>query len=189
MDRPRPTRCGTVQAVEWRVQVSEASNNAVMLEVRIRACHVHGQFVAKDNQRPKFTLREALENPVRDVNRIVLPPANFGQEKDKLERRWPAAVNFIRQKKLNEHFGPEEGEIGIITLGGLYNGVMRGLQQLGLADVYGNSSVPIYVMNVAYPTIDAEVFDFCLGKQDVIMVEEGAPEYTGQTPQNLVTRS
>ncbi|EUC01162.1 Indolepyruvate ferredoxin oxidoreductase [Rhizobium sp. CF080] len=185
---PRPNLSAMVQAVEDGFQLSEASNTPVMLEVRIRACHVHGQFVAKDNQRPKFTLREALENPVRDVNRIVLPPANFGQEKDKLERRWPAAVNFIKERKLNEHFGPEEGEIGIITLGGLYNGVMRGLQQLGLADVYGNSSVPIYVMNVAYPTIDDEVVDFCLGKKAVIMVEEGAPEYVEQTLHTLMRR-
>lgn len=185
---PRPNLPSMVQAVEDGFQLSEASNTPVMLEVRIRACHVHGQFVAKDNQRPKFTLRQALENPVRDVNRIVLPPANFGQEKDKLERRWPAAVNFIKEKKLNEHFGPEEGEIGIITLGGLYNGVMRGLQQLGLADVYGNSSVPIYVMNVAYPTIDDEVVDFCLGKKAVIMVEEGAPEYVEQTLHTLMRR-
>ena len=185
---PRPNLPAMVQAVEDGFQLSEASNTPVMLEVRIRACHVHGQFVAKDNQRPKFTLRQALENPVRDVNRIVLPPANFAQDKDKLERRWPAAVNFIKQKKLNEYFGPEEGEIGIITLGGLYNGVMRGLQQLGLADVYGNSSVPIYVMNVAYPTIDDEVVEFCLGKKAVIMVEEGAPEYVEQTLHTLMRR-
>ncbi|MDQ0137161.1 indolepyruvate ferredoxin oxidoreductase alpha subunit [Neorhizobium galegae] len=185
---PRPNLPSIVQAVEDGFQLSEASNTPVMLEVRIRACHVHGQFVAKDNQRPKFTLREALENPVRDVNRIVLPPANFAQDKDKIERRWPAAVNFIKEKKLNEHFGPAEGEIGIITLGGLYNGVMRGLQQLGLADVYGNSSVPIYVMNVAYPTIDDEVVDFCLGKKAVIMVEEGAPEYIEQSLHTLMRR-
>jgi indolepyruvate ferredoxin oxidoreductase alpha subunit len=185
---PRPNLPSMVQAVEDGFQLSEASNTPVMLEVRIRACHVHGQFVAKNNKRPDFTLKQALENPVRDVNRIVLPPANFAQDKDKLERRWPAAVNFIKEKKLNEHFGPEEGEIGIITLGGHYNGVMRGLQQLGLADVYGNSSVPIYVMNVAYPTIDDEVVDFCLGKKAVIMVEEGAPEYIEQTLHTLMRR-
>ncbi len=185
---PRPNLPAMVQAVEDGFQLSEASNTPVMLEVRIRACHVHGQFVAKNNKRPDFTLKQALENPVRDVNRIVLPPANFAQDKDKLERRWPAAVNFIKEKKLNEHFGPEEGEIGIITLGGLYNGVMRGLQQLGLADVYGNSSIPIYVMNVAYPMIDDEVVDFCLGKKAVIMVEEGAPEYIEQSLHTLMRR-
>ncbi|KGD87338.1 MULTISPECIES: indolepyruvate ferredoxin oxidoreductase subunit alpha [Rhizobium/Agrobacterium group] len=185
---PRPNLPSIVQAVEDGFQLSEASNTPVMLEVRIRACHVHGQFVAKDNKRPTYTLKQALENPVRDVNRIVLPPANFIHEKDKLERRWPAAVNFIKEKKLNEFFGPEEGEIGIIMLGGMYNGVMRALQQLGLADVYGNSSIPLYVMNVAYPMIDEEVVDFCVGKKAVIMVEEGAPEYIEQTMHTLLRR-
>src|ERR1700720_4780813 len=88
---PRPNLESIVRAVETGFELSEASSTPVMLQVRIRACHVHGQFVAKDNQGPKYTLRQALENPVRDANRIVLPPANFMHEKDKLERRWPAA--------------------------------------------------------------------------------------------------
>ncbi|HEX2652619.1 MAG TPA: indolepyruvate ferredoxin oxidoreductase, partial [Xanthobacteraceae bacterium] len=185
---PRPNLPSIVQAVEDGFELSEASNTPVMLQVRIRACHVHGQFVAKDNKRPAHTLQHALENPVRDVNRIVLPPANFLHEKDKLERRWPAAINFIKERKLNETFGPAEGEIGIITLGGHYNGVMRALQQLGLADVFGHSVVPIYVMNVAYPLIDDEVVAFCAGKAAVLMIEEGAPEYIEQSLHTLMRR-
>jgi indolepyruvate ferredoxin oxidoreductase alpha subunit len=185
---PRPNLPSIVKAVEDGFELSEASNTPVMLQVRIRACHVHGQFVCKDNQRPKHTLREALENPVRDVNRIVLPPANFLHEKDKLERRWPAAVNFIKERNLNEVFGPSEGDVGIIMLGGMYNGVMRALQQLGLADVYGNSAVPLYIMNVAYPMIDDEVVDFCIGKKAVLMIEEGAPEYIEQSLHTLLRR-
>lgn len=185
---PRPNLPSIVKAVEDGFQLSEASNTPVMLQVRIRACHVHGQFVAKDNKRPEYTLRQAMENPVRDVNRIVLPPANFIHEKDKLERRWPAAVNFVKQNKLNETFGPETGDVGIIMLGGMYNSVMRALQQLGLADVYGNSAVPLYIMNVAYPVIDDEIVDFCSGKKAVLMVEEGAPEYIEQTLNTILRR-
>ena len=103
---PRPNLPTLVRMVEQGFALSEASNTPVMLEVRIRTCHVHGQFVAKDNQKPKFTLREALENPVRDVNRIVLPPASFLHEREKLERRGPAAIEFVKQHKLNEIFGP-----------------------------------------------------------------------------------
>jgi indolepyruvate ferredoxin oxidoreductase alpha subunit len=185
---PRPNLPSIVKAVEDGFELSEASSSPVMLQVRIRACHVHGQFVAKDNQRPKYTLRQALENPVRDVNRIVLPPANFMHEKDKLERRWPAAVAFIKERKLNETFGPAEGEIGIVMLGGMYNSVMRALQQLGLADVYGASLVPLYVMNVAYPLIDDELVEFCTGKKAVLMVEEGAPEYIEQSLNTILRR-
>src|SRR5450755_5145299 len=68
---PRPNLPTIVRMVEEGFELSEASNSPVMLEVRIRSCHVHGQFVAKDNKKPTFTLRQALENPSRDVNRIV----------------------------------------------------------------------------------------------------------------------
>ena len=84
--------------VEKGFELSEISNTPVMLELRIRACHVHGRFKTKDNVRPTFTLKDALENPRRDVNRIVLPPASFVHEKEKIEKRWPAAVKFIEDR-------------------------------------------------------------------------------------------
>src|ERR1700704_4418017 len=73
---PRPNLPCIVNAVEKGFELSEATNTPVMLEVRIRACHVHGRFAAKDNKRPEFTMAQALENPRRDTNRIVLPPAS-----------------------------------------------------------------------------------------------------------------
>jgi indolepyruvate ferredoxin oxidoreductase, alpha subunit len=174
---PRPNLPSLVSMVEEGFALSEASNTPVMLEVRIRTCHVHGQFVAKDNQKPKFTLREALENPVRDVNRIVLPPASFLHEKEKLERRRPAAIEFVKGHKLNETFGPAHGDVGIVMLGGMYNTTMRALQYLGLADLYGDSTVPLHVLNVAYPLIEDELIGFCADKRAVLMIEEGAPDY------------
>jgi indolepyruvate ferredoxin oxidoreductase, alpha subunit len=185
---PRPNLEMLVNMVEQGFELSEASNTPVMLEVRIRTCHVHGQFVAKNNKRPAFTLRQAMENPSRDVNRIVLPPASFQHEKEKLEKRWPAAIEFIKSRKLNEMFGPQDGPVGIIMLGGLYNTVLRALQQLGLADVYGESSVPLYVLNVAYPIIEDEVVAFCAGKSAVLMVEEGAPDFLEQALNTVLRR-
>ncbi|WP_427927909.1 thiamine pyrophosphate-dependent enzyme [Agrobacterium cavarae] len=185
---PRPNLTSIVDAVEKGFELSEASSTPVMLQVGIRSCHVHGQFVAKDNKRPSYTLKQALENPVRDLNRIVLPPASFQHEKDKLERRWPAAVEFVKTNKLNELFGPSEGEVGLILQGGLYNSTMRALQHLGLADVYGNSRIPLYVMNVSYPLIDDEIIAFAAGKKAVLMVEEGAPEYIEQALHTLMRR-
>lgn len=185
---PRPNLPSIVEAVERGFELSEASNTPVMLQVGIRSCHVHGQFTAKDNKRPAFTLKQALENPVRDLNRIVLPPASFMHEKEKLERRWPAAVQYVKDNQLNEFFGPEEGEVGLILQGGLYNSTMRALQHLGLADVYGNSRIPIYVMNVSYPLIDDEIVAFAADKKAVLMIEEGAPEYIEQSLHTLMRR-
>jgi indolepyruvate ferredoxin oxidoreductase alpha subunit len=177
---PRPNLPSIVKAVEDGFELSEASNTPVMLEVRIRACHLTGAFTAKDNKPPAYTLKQALENPVRDVSRIVLPPASYQQEREKIARRLPAAIDFIKSRKLNEVFDGDAGDVGIILQGGMYNGVMRALQRLGLADLWGTSRVPLYVMNVTYPLIDDEIVDFCAGKKAVLVVEEGQPDYIEQ---------
>lgn len=185
---PRPDLPSIVKAVEDGFELSEASNTPVMLELRIRSCHVHGSFIAKDNKRPAFTLRQALERPVRDVNRIVLPPASYLQEKEKIEKRLPAAVDFIKRRKLNENFAGDLGEIGIALQGGMYNGVMRALQRLSLADIWGRTRVPLYVMNVTYPLIDDELAEFCIGKRAVLIVEEGQPDYIEQAVNAILRR-
>ncbi|WP_395320740.1 thiamine pyrophosphate-dependent enzyme [Variovorax sp. UC74_104] len=181
---PRPNLPSIVDAVKQGFDLSEASNTPVMLQLRIRACHVHGHFVAGDNKRAKFTLKDALENPQRDVGRIVLPPASFVHEQEKVKDRWPAAVRFIEERKLNEFFSEDADDIGIIVQGGSYNTLVRALERLGLADVYGETQVPLYVMNVAYPVIESEVIRFCQGKRAVLVVEEGQPNFVEQ---NLAT--
>ena len=186
---PRPNLPSIVKAVEDAFELSEASNTPVMLELRIRACHVHGSFIAKDNQKPKFTVRQALENPVRDVNRIVLPPASFMHEQDKINKRWPAAVKFIRDRGLNETFAGQHAHLGIILQGGMYNGVIRALQGLGLANVWGETLIPLHVLNVTYPLIDEDLAAFCVGKQAVLMVEEGAPDYLEQALNTALRRA
>lgn len=186
---PRPNLPSIVKAVEDGFALSEATNTPVMLEVRIRCCHVHGSFVAKDNQRPTFTLREALENPVRDTSRIVLPPASFVHEQEKVTKRWPAAIEFIRSRGLNETFGDGLADVGIVLQGGMYNGVIRALTALGLADVWGTTRVPLHVLNVTYPLVDDELADFCRTKRAVIMVEEGAPEYLEQALANILRKA
>src|ERR1700722_4672149 len=162
---PRPNLPTIVRMVEKGFELSEASNTPVMLEVRIRACHVYGRFTAKDNVRPSFTLRDAMENPTRDVNRIVLPPASYLHEKEKIEKRWPAAVKFIQEHELNEFFDGEAADIGIVVQGGMYNPAMRPLEVLELADAFGAAKLPVYVLNVTYPLIDAEFVKFCAGKR------------------------
>ncbi len=177
---PRPNLPTIVDMVEKGFELSEASNTPVMLELRIRACHVHGSFVCKDNKAPAISRKQVLEKPDFDYGRICLPPATYAQEKHKVEVRWPAAVEFIRKNRLNEVFAGRHDDIGIILQGGMYNTVVRALQQLGLADVFGESAVPLYVLNVTYPLIPEEIVAFCTGKRAVLVVEEGQPNYIEQ---------
>jgi indolepyruvate ferredoxin oxidoreductase alpha subunit len=177
---PRPNLPSIVSAVEQGFALSEASNTPVMLELRIRACHVHGRFIAKKNIRPEFTLKDAMEQPRRDASRIVLPPGSFLHEQEKVKKRWPAAIRFIQENRLNELFAEDGQDFGIILQGGMYNNTVRALELLGLSDAFGNTKVPLYVLNVTYPLVDDEAKRFCANKRAVLVIEEGQPEYIEQ---------
>lgn len=71
---PRPSHDSLVKAVEKGFELSEASRTPVMLTMRVRTCHSHGRFVAQDNQRPAFTLKDAIENPRRACSMKLCRP-------------------------------------------------------------------------------------------------------------------
>lgn len=186
---PRPNLPSIVRAVSQGFELSEASHTPVMLQLRIRACHVHGRFVAQDNVRSTFSLKDAIESPRRDVNRIVLPPASYLHEQEKTQKRWPAAIAYIQAHALNEFFSETAQDFGIVMQGGMYNGVLRALQLLGLADDFGASQVPLYVLNVTYPLVDDELLRFCQGKRAVLVVEEGQPDFIEQNIRSILNKA
>ena len=89
---------------------------------------------------------------------------------------------------MNERFGPQQGKVGIVLQGGMYNGVIRALQRIGLADLYGKTDVPLHVLNVTYPLVKAEVLDFARGKDALLVVEEGQPEFIEQSIGSMLFR-
>ena len=187
---PRPNLPSIVEAVERGFELSEASNTPVMMELRIRACHVRGSFVTKPNVAPAISTRAKLDGPPREFiyDRLAHPPATFRQEKLKAEVRLPAARRFIREHRLNELFaGPESA--GVIVQGGLYNGLLRALQALGLADAFGATRIPILCLNVVYPLVPEEITEFCIGKKAVLVVEEGQPEFIEQEIATILRRA
>lgn len=186
---PRPNLESIVGAVERSFQLSEASQTPVMLQLRIRACHVHGHFVCKDNLAPAISTRRGIDQPQFDYARINLPPSIYEHERQKVEERWPAAVKFIVENGLNETFDGELKDIGLVVPGGLYNGVIRALQTLGLADAFGASKVPLHVLNVVYPLVPEQLLDFCAGKRAVLLVEEGQPNYIEDALQAVLRRA
>jgi indolepyruvate ferredoxin oxidoreductase, alpha subunit len=178
---PRPDLEVMVRMVEQGFALSEASNMPCILELRIRACHVRGTFTARDNVAPPISKRALMENPAAfDYMRLAHPPVTFRHEKLKNEERIPAARRYIVEHGLNEIFPGNRADVGIIVQGGIYNALMRALQQLGLADVFGHTSIPLLVLNVTCPLVPAQVAQFCAGKQGVLVVEEGQPEYIEQ---------
>ena len=175
---PRPELGNMVRMVEHGFALSEASNMPALLELRIRACHVRGSFECKDNVAPALSTKHLIAEPAAfDYTRLAHPPVTFGHEKLKVNERLPAARRYIVEHRLNELVPGQHQGVGLIVQGGLYNSLMRGLQQLGLADAFGASELPILVLNVTYPTVPEELSAFCAGKRAVLVIEEGQPEY------------
>ena len=178
---PRPELSAMVRMVEQGFRLSEASNMPALLELRIRACHVRGSFVCKDNVAPAISTRHLMEEPAKfDYSRLAHPPVTFRHEKLKVEARIPAARRYITEQRLNELFPGRRDDVGFIVQGGLYNSLIRALQQFGLAGAFGESEIPIFVLNVTFPLVPEEIAQFCLGKRAVLILEEGTPEYIEQ---------
>ncbi len=188
---PRPDLATIVGMVGRGFELSEASNTPVMMELRVRACHVHGSFVARANRAPAVSTRNRLEGPPAEFiyDRLAHPPATFRQEKLKSDVRLPAARKFIADHKLNETFQGVESSLGLIVQGGLYNGLTRALGMLGLADQFGASRIPMLALNVVYPLVPEEITAFCAGKAAVLVLEEGQPEFIEQEVATILRRA
>src|SRR3979490_2971738 len=57
---PRPDLPTIVRCVEQGFELSEATHAPVMLELRIRACHVTGEFTARDNRPGRYSALNRL---------------------------------------------------------------------------------------------------------------------------------
>ena len=185
---PRPDQTCVVDSVRQGFELSEASNTPVMLMMRIRACHMHGQFVTKNNIASTHTAGDALANPIRDPSRIILPPATYLQEQEKINERWPAAVKFIRDHKINEKRSGKH-DIGIIVQGGLFNATSRALAVLNHGDYFGNSDIPVYVLNCTYPLVPEEFEEFCIDQRAILIIEEGQPEFIEQAANTFLKKA
>jgi indolepyruvate ferredoxin oxidoreductase alpha subunit len=187
---PRPNLPSIVRMVEAGFELSEASNTPVILELRIRACHVRGRFAASGNRAPAVSKRQLLESPAEfNYDRLAHPPATFKQEKLKADVRLPAARRFVAERRLNEVFEGSVSDVGLIVQGGLYNNVLSALQTMGLADLFGAARVPILALNVVYPLVPEEIAAFCAGRKAVLVVEEGMPEFIEKDIATLLRRA
>src|SRR4051794_3989364 len=142
---PRPDLPTIVRMVEKGFELSEASHAPVMLELRVRACHVTGEFTAKTNRASAASGLNRIDAPAKfNYARLAHPPLTFAHEELKIDERLPAAQTFAREHKLNEMLPGDIDDVGIIVMGGLTNGILRALERLDLADIYGVSRIPIY---------------------------------------------
>ncbi|MCS6945223.1 MAG: thiamine pyrophosphate-dependent enzyme, partial [Sutterellaceae bacterium] len=175
---PRPQLSWIVHLVEQAFELSEASHLPAILQLRIRACHLRGRFICKDNRAPAVSMRAPLAQPAPfDYARLAHPPVTFLHERLKVEQRLPAARRFIAERGLNEIFAGDCADVGVILQGGLFNSALRAARQLGLTDARGGCRLPLLVLNVTYPLVHEQIAAFCRDKRAVLVLEEGQPEF------------
>ncbi|MDH3743437.1 MAG: indolepyruvate ferredoxin oxidoreductase subunit alpha, partial [Hyphomicrobiales bacterium] len=166
-----------VELTELAFDLSEAARLPAIISLRIRAAHMTGSFVCKDNVTPPFGKGRPLPGAIQDYERIVLPPSTYAHERDKVEARLPAARKFITEHGLNEVYPGTKDKIGIILQGGTYGAVQRALSLLGAADAFGSTPVPLMVLNVIHPLVPDQIAEFLRGKKSVLVIEEGNPAF------------
>jgi indolepyruvate ferredoxin oxidoreductase alpha subunit len=180
---PRYDMPKLVEFTERAFDLSEASHLPVILSLRIRAAHMTGSFVCKDNRPSRFHPAYSPLAARYDYLRIPLPPSIYLQEKAKIAERLPAARRFITQHHLNERLAAGSDahpRIGIVTPGGLHATVARALRRLGLADAFGRSDLEMLVLNVVCPLVPEEIAVFMADMDHVLVVEEGFPPFIEQ---------
>ena len=186
---PRPDHERFVALIEKAFELSEASNSPVMMEFRIRACHVHGRFRTRNNRAPAVSRNHPLENPEFDLGRICLPPVTYAQEKHKIEHRFPAAIDFIRAQ--NSTRASQAGTTRSASSA-------KAASTTASCARCNNSASP---MPSAWPRCRSSAStsptrwcrtrssQFCAGKRAVLMVEEGNPDYLEQAVNALLRKS
>ncbi len=187
---PRPDLPTVVRLTQKAFEISEASNMPCMMSLRIRLCHLRGSFVASDNRAAAVSTRHRLAGPASfNYEKLSHPPVTFLQERRKVEERLPAARRFILEQALNEVLPGEASRLGLIVQGGLSANLIRALQTMGLADAQGDPALPVLILNVVYPLVPEQIKDFCAGKEAVLVLEEGQPEYIEQEVATILHRS
>ena len=79
--------------------------------------------------------------------------------------------------------------IGIVLQGGLYNSTLRAMELLGCADTFGNSAIPLYVLNATYPLVPEEWVKFCSGKRRCWWWRRGSPSSSSRRRPRSCTRT
>ena len=186
---PRPNLPTIVRMVEDGFELSEASNTPVMLEVRIRACHVHGRFVGKRQSAAEIHLARgagksaARYQPHRAAAGVL--SAREGEDRAALARGGEVHQGAQAQRDSSAPRAPTSAS----SCRAACTTVMRALQQLGLADIYGDTAVPLYVPQ-RHLSADRRRGSrhSARTRTPILMVEEGQPDYIEQALNTILRR-
>ena len=178
---PKPNLENIVNCVKYGFELSELSSVPVMMQMRIRTCHLQGRFITKDNVSPIISsVNKTDQIADHNYDLIAHPPSTYLQEKLKYDERIKRAKEFILDKNINEIIEGETLDTGIIIQGGLFNNLICSLEEMGLSNSFGESKISILVLNVVHPIIPSQIISFAKNFKALLIIEEGQPAYLEQ---------
>ena len=178
--RPADRSCA---CVEKGFELSEASHAPVMMELRIRACHVTGEFIAKDNRRPRSLRRQP---PARPAHVQLCAPRAI--------RRSPSSTRSSRStsacRRRRSFIRAEQAQRGASRRPRRHRHHRAGRPAPTACCARSSGSAsPTCSATPASRSIASmspirwcprRCASFCAGKRAVLIVEEGAPDYIEQ---------
>ena len=179
---PRPDLPTIVRMVEQGFELSEASHAPVMMELRIRACHVTGEFKTKNNRRAAVSGKNRLAGPPRfEYGRLAHPPVDLRAGAAARSRSGCPPRSNSSARAGSTRSSPA---ISATSASSSWAGSPTACCARWRGSVSPISTaprrIPIYVLNVVYPLVPEELRAFCAGKRAVLVVEEGSPDYIEQ---------
>ncbi len=157
-------------------ELSEYCNQPVMLLFRSLSSNMIGTAPVSNNQIPKISNLNKSPEFLPESSRVPIPPDTLVHAKEKYHERLPKAIEYIRKNKLNvSKSGYHSQNIGIITQGGLFNSLMTVLSDLKLGNLFGDVAVDLLTLNVLFPLDPEEIKAFLIGKDKILIVEQGEP--------------
>ena len=178
---PKPNLETIVNTVQKAFELSELSHTPVMMQLRIRTCHLQGKFYTKNNKKPNIsTINKVKEVAPHNYDLIAHPPSTYAQEELKYGERIDLAKRYILENSLNEIHQGSIQNIGLVVQGGLYNNLISTLKEMSLSDETGNSKISIYILNIVHPLVPEEIENYAKKFKGLLIIEEGQPPYIEQ---------
>ena len=98
---------------------------------------------------------------------VMVPPNSLIADKEMILNRFPKIKNILADMNMDEIFGNQNSEIGIISSGGVFETLKQVLEESNLI-----SEIKLYKAASTYPFNEAQLLPFLKSVKNLIVVEE-----------------
>ncbi len=175
---PRTTLPSFQRFVQEGFGLSEACHEPVFFSIRIRACHLRGTMVCRDNVKPADQhALAARPRPASLSSASTCRPSptrwRRGSSRSDCRRRG-ATWSSTGSTSISRGRRARSASSCRVACGAP---PCAGWRALGLADIHGRTPIPLLILNCLHPLVPEELLGFLRGKRRVLVVEEGMPNY------------